>query len=82
MRASTRISITWSVMGMMMAALTGFLAYSLWQHEPMPETLEALMKPIFWVFLILMGTSAVLMCLLCADPLSRRVVGRLRHKSQ
>jgi hypothetical protein len=78
MRASTRISIAYSGMGLALASLTGVLAYLLWIYEPMPETLEELLKPVGLVFLLLVGLTQA--GLVFADPLARRVVRMLRHK--
>lgn len=68
MRASTRISMAYSVFGVMQAAIIAFLAYSLWTYQPMPETLGELLKPVGWACLLLAGTQAVLVF---ADPLGK-----------
>lgn len=78
MRASTRISMAYSIFGLAQAVIIGFLAYSLWTYQPMAETLGELLKPVGWAFLFLAGTQAVLVF---ADPLARRVVRLLQHKS-
>ena len=78
MRASTRISMAYSVFGLTQAAIIGVLAYSLWTYQPMPETLEELLKPAAWAFLLFAGSQAVLVF---AHPLARRVRRNLRHKA-
>lgn len=80
MRVSTRIIITYATLGTSLAALSGILAYLLWIYEPIPGTLEALMKPVGLAFLILIGIVQAAFAF--ADPLARRVVRRLRYKGQ
>jgi type IV secretory pathway TrbL component len=78
-RTSTRIILTYRVLGTAFVGLSAALAYLLWTYQPVPNTLEEALRPFGIVFVSLFGLSMAVWTL--TDPLARRVVRVLRHKS-
>jgi hypothetical protein len=79
MLASTRISLTYKILACVIFVLTCVLAYAIWSYQPVAETLGAVLRPIGLVIVLAVGLIQAYVT--AANPLAKRVVRALRHKS-
>lgn len=78
MRPSTRISVTYAAIALVMAGCIVFLEWAVYQSRPWPGSLEDSLRPF-----ALIGRPAIGLSMICAtlfDPLAKRVVRRLRFQ--
>lgn len=80
MHPSTRISLTYAVIALIMAAATSFLAYQVWEWQPAPDTLGHELRLVALVILPLVGLSQVIQ--IAGDPLAWRLIRMLRRKER
>jgi type IV secretory pathway TrbL component len=79
MLTSTRIILTYRALAVLFIGLSVAMAYLIWAYKPVPDTLGELLRPIGIAFMLLVGLVQAICTV--ADPLYRRVVRRLQHKS-
>ena len=80
MHKSTRISLTYTVIALIMAAATSFLAYQVWVWQPAPDALGHELRLVALVILPLLGLSQAIQ--VACDPLAWRVIRMLRRKER
>lgn len=79
MLTSTRIILTYRALALLIFGLSAALAYLIWFYQQEPDTLGKLLRPIGIACMLLVGLVQAICTV--ADPLARRVVRRLQHKS-
>ena len=78
MRKSTRITVTYAVIALVMAGCVVFLEWAVYQSRSWPGSLEDALRPFALIGLPFVGLFMIYATLF--DPVARRIVRQLRFK--